>query len=145
MSHPGGGARQRRFAQGAINITTLHYSLEGLRGWGGVLGRGGAHPGKQNKVRIQSLSSGVSAPDEGGGGAKQEREKMNLVSRLISPKFSLRLPEKMPMKDRLCGPSVFFGQLPGGLDRKPRSSHQLHPYGNTFCSILTPPGGDRDS
>lgn len=101
--------------------------------------------GPANKVRSLSAPPGrLLAPGAGAGGAKPERVAVggkNLVSSRFSPKFSLRLPEKMLIKDQLCGRSVFFGLLPGELDRKLRSKVTAVPsYGNTFCSLLTPPG-----
>ena len=85
------------------------------------------------------------APGTGVGGAKWgKRAEKNLVSSCFSPKFSLRLPEKMLMKDQLCSQSVFFGFLPRELDRKPRSkviSPILWQHDNNFHSLLTPPGG----
>lgn len=47
VSHRGGGARQRRFAQGAINITTLHNCPEGLGGGVGCWAAVGGTPGNK--------------------------------------------------------------------------------------------------
>lgn len=145
-SHPGGGARGLLEAPGAINVTTLPWAWDrGCGGW--RLGRRWKTPGKPNShpvppstkppgPRSGSRRSPTGVGLEGGVAAK------NLVSSCFSPKFSP--PEKMLMKDQLCDRSVFFGLLPRELDKKPRSkvtSPILWQYGNTFCSLLTPPGG----
>ena len=143
-SHPGGGARGVLEAPGAINVTTLPWAWD--RGWAGWrLGRRWKAPGKPNS---HPVPPGTEAPGPRSGSRRGQTGvglgvgAKNLVSSCFSPKFSP--PGKMLMKDQLCGRSVFFGLLPRELDKKPRSkvtSPILWQHGNTFCSLLTPPGG----
>lgn len=79
------------------------------------------------------------------GGAKPEKGKKNLVSSRSSPKFSLRLPEKMLIKDQLCGQSVFFGLLPGELERKPTSEVTSPILWQHLLLATDPSWGDGDS
>lgn len=110
VSHPGGGPLQDRGQRSDYHDS----SPEGLRRRWTALATVG--PPRRTLVPIPLYSAQESPGPRSRSRRRQRKRKKNSFSSHFSPKFSLRLPEKMLMKDQLCGQSVFFGHLPRELE-----------------------------